>query len=105
MQTSRVEAIVRQAVESLLAASPARRNAAAAALAIPQVQAVLSPVFAPSGEIVDPLPLHSFRRRMLAESGGRFDMLLVELPSPLPGSGRRNWQSFGCGCRTEPGWC
>jgi signal transduction histidine kinase len=87
MKTGRVEAIVRQAVDSVLAADPERRAAEAAALDIPQVQAMLSPVFAPTGEIVDPPPLHSFRRKMLAESGGRFDMLLVEIPSPPSGLG------------------
>jgi signal transduction histidine kinase len=87
MNTGGVEAIVRQAVDSVLAAAPERRGAVASALDIRQLQAAVSPVFAPTGEIVDPPPLHNFRRKMLAESGGRFDMLLIEMPSPPAGFG------------------
>jgi signal transduction histidine kinase len=71
----------------VLAAAPEQRAAALAALDTTQTEATLDPVFAPSGEIVDPPPLHSFRRKMLAESHGRFDMLLIEMPSPPSGFG------------------
>ncbi|MDQ7249077.1 ATP-binding protein [Dongia sedimenti] len=87
MNTDRIEAIVQQAVGRVLAAAPERRAAAAAALGNRQIQGMLSSVFAPSGEIVDPPPLHGFRRKMLAESGGRFDMLLIEMPLPPAGFG------------------
>ncbi len=81
INTGRVEAMVQQAVARVLAAAPEQRAATAAALDIPPVRATLSPVFAPTGEIIDPPPLHNFRRKMLAESSEHFDLLLIEAPA------------------------
>jgi signal transduction histidine kinase len=78
VNTTAVEAIVDRAVDGVLAAAPEQRAAAAAALALPEASAVVSASFAPEGEIMDPPPLHAFRRKMLAAAGGRFDMLLIE---------------------------
>jgi signal transduction histidine kinase len=86
MDTTKAEAIVDRAVAAVMAAAPQDRAATAEALRIPEGRVALSASFAPTGEIMDPPPIHAFRRKMMDHATGRFDLMLVEAPFP-PGAG------------------
>ena len=38
--------------------------------------------FAPSGEVIDPPPVHVFREKLMQKAAGRYDLALVEAPFP-----------------------
>jgi signal transduction histidine kinase len=78
MNTAAVETIIDRATTAVAAAAPEQRASVVAGLQIPDGVAALSPRFAPVGEIVDPPPLHAFRRKMTEQAAGRFDLLLIE---------------------------
>ena len=80
-----VEAIIQDAVRAIAAVPPEQRPEAAAKLRIPEGHAIISASFAPTGEIIDPPPLHDFRRNVVAHAAGRFDLMLIEAPLP-PGA-------------------
>jgi signal transduction histidine kinase len=87
MKTDAVETIIREAAAAIAALPAPQQAAAAAELKIPDGRAEIVSTFAPSGEIMDPPPLHAFRQKMMAEAAGRFDLMLIEAPFP-PEDGR-----------------
>lgn len=85
MDTGEAEGIVDRAVAAVGTQPLQNRAATAAALEIPGGAATFRTSFEASGEIMDPPPLHAFRRKLLAESAGRYDMVMIEAPF-LPGA-------------------
>jgi signal transduction histidine kinase len=60
-------------------------NAALAGTVAPDIGRSYAADFAPAGEVFDPPPIHALRMQLMAQANGRFDLMLVEAPSPPDG--------------------
>jgi signal transduction histidine kinase len=83
MDASPLVGLVDQTLQRAIAADPVEQEIAGAS----GVTAVFAEEFRPVGDVIDPPPIHALRMHLMESANARYDLVLIEAPSPVPDPG------------------